>query len=320
MASDAEQQAAEAETTAAFDAARDAGASGQDVAISRILPDAGRWAACARHVLQLDLGDDPEKASALAYSDFGGGEGDWPVLSGYGTLIADMAQSLNIRLATPVYDIAEDGARVRVQTPAGDLRAKAVVVTVSTNVLSSGAIRFAPGPAADMAQMVTHLPCGAFEKVAYTVTHLPEALGDRQHLTVDPGDGAPAIDFKLMKGAPPMIVSTIAGTPARALMAMPRTGRIAFVRDRLCLALGSDVAKTITGAACTNWLHDPLILGCYSHATPGYGQTRRDMIAADTGRIGFAGEAFSPGHQATAHGAYLSGRHVAARLTGLISA
>lgn len=128
------------------------------------------------------------------------------------------------------------------------------------------------------------------------------------------GGGAPAIDFKVMDGAPPMIVATIAGGPARALMALPEAARIAFVQERLCRALGADVAQSITGAACTNWLHDPLIQGGYSHALPGHAQTRRDMIRADTGRIGFAGEAFSPNAQATAHGAYQSGRDVAARL------
>ena len=101
-----------------------------------------------------------------------------------------------------------------------------------------------------------------------------------------------------------MIIATIAGGPARELMKMIEEERIVFVQSRLSLALGPEVDALITGAACTNWLNDPLFLGSYSHAKPGFGQMRRDMIKEDTGRIGFAGEASSLHHQATAHGAF----------------
>jgi monoamine oxidase len=38
------------------------------------------------------------------------------------------------------------------------------------------------------------------------------------------------------------------------------------------------------------------------------------MIAADTGNVAFAGEAFSLNGQTSAHGAYQSGRDVASRM------
>ena len=306
--------ASEAAIAAAFDAVYAAGATGRDVPITDVLPALGPWDRCARHVLQLEIGDDPEVASTDGYSNYNDTGEDWPVLSGYGTLIARMAEGLDIRLGARVHGLGEAEGGVRVETSMGEMQAKAAIVTVSTNVLSSGAIRFAPGPAADFAAQAVYLPCGAFEKVAFTLTRLPPVLGDRRHLMVNPPDEAPALDFKVLDGAPPMIIATIAGHPARALMDMPEAERIVFVQSRLCLALGADVADLITGAACINWLHDPLILGSYSHAAPGYGQLRRNMIAADTGPIGFAGEAFSQNHQATAHGAYQSGRDVAARL------
>jgi monoamine oxidase len=43
------------------------------------------------------------------------------------------------------------------------------------------------------------------------------------------------------------------------------------------------------------------------------------MIEADTGRVAFAGEAFSMDWQATAHGAYESGREVARRMAKQVS-
>jgi monoamine oxidase len=68
----------------------------------------------------------------------------------------------------------------------------------------------------------------------------------------------------------------------------------------------------------TSWQTNPLVQGGYSFTRPGHGEMRRKMMAADTGNIAFAGEAFSRGWYATAHGAYQSGRDAASRLAGLV--
>ena len=315
MVGDSDIAASENAVSTAFEAVYNAGQTGIDVAIAEVLPEPSRWDRCARHVLQLEVGDDPELASTAAYSDYSDTEEDWPVLSGYGALIERMAEGLDIRLDTPVRYLAETATGICVTTPTGKFSAKAAIVTASTNVLASGAIQFAPGPAADFASKASHIPCGAFEKVAFTLSRLPEKLGGARHVILNPPDNAPAIDFKVKTGATPMVISTIAGGAARALMELTEDERIAFVQARLSLALGPEVDGLIMGAACTNWLNDPLFRGSYSHAKPGFGQMRRDMIQQDTGRIGFAGEAFSLHHQATAHGAYTSGRNIAKRLT-----
>ena len=314
IAEPADVTAAEEATEVAFEAVYNAGLASRDVAIADVLPKASSWARVARHTLQLEVEDDPELASTAAYSDYSDTEEDWPVLSGYGALIERMAEGLDIHLERPVTQLAETDESVRLSTPSGEISAKAVVVTVSTNVLTSGAIHFASERAADFAAKAAHLPCGAFEKVAFCLSRLPQTLGEATHIAVAPPDDGPVLDFKVKDGTPPMIIATIAGGPARALMQMSEAARIAVVQSRLRLALGSEVDALITGAASTNWLLDPLILGSYSHAEPGFGQMRRDMIAEDTGRIGFAGEAFSLHHQATAHGAFVSGRDIAKRL------
>ena len=93
----------------------------------------------------------------------------------------------------------------------------------------------------------------------------------------------------------------------------------AFARERLALVFGADVARSVRGAAVTGWHGDPFVQGSYSHAVPGAARIRHRMIEADTGTVAFAGEAFSMDYQATAHGAYLSGRSVARRMAKRIS-
>lgn len=177
--------ASEEATEAAFDAVYEAGAAGQDVPVTDVLPDLGRWSACAHHVLQLEIGDDPDLASAAGYSDYADTGEDWPVLIGYGDLITRMAAGLDIRLSTLVHRIAEHRAGLSVETASGSLSARAAIVTVSTNVLASGAITLPPGDARAFARKAALLPCGVFEKVAFTLTHLPPALGENRHVMVN---------------------------------------------------------------------------------------------------------------------------------------
>ena len=293
-------------------------ASGRDVPIPQVLPDAGRYAPTVKLILALMAGDDAEDVSASGYADYHDTDHNWPVLSGYGALVTAMSRGLNIRTGTPVTKIEQrtDGATLR--TPHGDLEAAGVIVTASTNVLSRGGIHFTDGPAAELAFALEAVPCGVYEKVAFAMDTLPEGLDGTRFLTVQmPGEEL-ATNFQIMQGEQaggiPMMLCHMAGAKAHALvMAGPRA-MADYARAALVTAFGSEAERHIIGTATTDWTSDPLILGSYSHARPGAAELRREMITRDTGRVAFAGEAFSLKWQATAHGAYSSGRHVAARM------
>jgi monoamine oxidase len=111
----------------------------------------------------------------------------------------------------------------------------------------------------------------------------------------------------------------MAGKKAHALVMAGPKAMTDYARAALIEVFGPGIETRITGTATTNWTNDPLVLGSYSHARPGSAEFRREMIARDTGRVAFAGEAFSPQWQATAHGAYDSGRRVAGLMAGKIS-
>ncbi len=79
-------------------------------------------------------------------------------------------QGLPIRLSTPVTTVDWSGRGVAVETPAGTLRARAAIITVSTSVLASGSIRFTPALPKRQAVAVAALSCGTYE---HLIVRLP---------------------------------------------------------------------------------------------------------------------------------------------------
>ncbi|WP_281966497.1 flavin monoamine oxidase family protein [Roseovarius nanhaiticus] len=293
--------------------------SGRDVPIPEVLPDAGRWSPTVKLILALMAGDDAEDVSASGYADYRDTDNNWPVLSGYGALISAMAGGLNIRTACPVRAIHQRTDGATVVTDDGDLEAAGVIVTASTNVLARGSIHFSEGAAADLAHALDRVPCGAYEKVAFAMEATPEELADTRFLTVQQPGNDMATNFQVMRGDAPMMLCHMAGAKAHALVMAGPEAMTDYARAALVQVFGAGIEKRITGTATTNWTNDPLVLGSYSHARPGSADFRREMIARDTGRVAFAGEAFSLHWQATAHGAYDSGRSTAARMALKIS-
>jgi monoamine oxidase len=68
------------------------------------------------------------------------------------------------------------------------------------------------------------------------------------------------------------------------------------------------------GAQVSRWRQDPFARGAYSFNAVGTSRKdRKALSGADwDGRLVFAGEATSPDHPATVHGALISGRRAAA--------
>ena len=63
---------------------------------------------------------------------------------GLGTLIAKLGEQVPLSLSTPANRIVWGSRDVSVETPAGKIAARAAVITVSSNVLAAGNIKFAP--------------------------------------------------------------------------------------------------------------------------------------------------------------------------------
>lgn len=262
-------------------------------------------------------------ADALSLRDWHRNRLDGPNLTVRGGLGAFVARRLaaEVELDTPVTVIAWDGAAgVRVETARGTIRAAACIVTVSTGVLASGAIRFSPALPAAVQAAIAGLPMGLLSKVT-----LPASGQDRLGLPADTGlvrqmgEGHANMAFIAWPEGAGHMIGFIGGRAAWALAGDPAAAE-ACARAELRAMLGSTAARLADGAVVTGWATDPFALGAYAYAPPGQAGMRGVLETAfPAERMLFAGEACrTDGLAGTVGGAFASGRDAAARLVQLL--
>ena len=117
-----------------------------DTSCASVLPkDLGDWAGAAEFVLGASFaGKDLKELSAIDKARAQDRNAAIACRQGLGTLITKLGEQAPVALSTPASRIAWSNRDVSVETPAGKIAARAAIITVSTNVLTSGAIKFAP--------------------------------------------------------------------------------------------------------------------------------------------------------------------------------
>ena len=238
----------------------------------------------------------------LAYDD-AASENNWRLPTGYGAFIADQAGGLAVALETHVTAITE-GDSVTLETSRGTIRAKAAIVTVSSDVLARGAIRFAPA-LDDHLHAASRLPLGLDNKVLLAMSEA-DAVPAESHL-LGQLDRAGTGSYYLRPFGRPVVEAFLGGTLARDLEAAGDAAAIDFVSTELRELLGAKFASSLTPLTVTRWGQEPTILGSYSHALPGHADARAVLARPPGPRLAFAGEACSAEDYSTAHGAWESG-------------
>ncbi|WP_029058940.1 flavin monoamine oxidase family protein [Stappia stellulata] len=294
---------------AAFAAADGAGEAGRDVDAQSVCDTAGPWWPLARHWMTLLSALPPEEISTLdlaAYADTGE---NWPVVSGYGALIASAGAQVPVHLGVEVRAIDRSTSPIRVETSRGTLRARSVILTVSTNVLASGAIRFVPALPDAVTDAAANCPTGVAEKVAFLLDAPIPDFADTSYIdTLDLDDRTRApINFVVNHFAQPVIVGQLCGETARKLEADGEPAMVDFGLAALKDVFGSAIATRIRRATATHWTSDPHIRGAYSCARPGHAGARATLRVPIDGGVFLAGEAVSEHAFSTAHGARRSG-------------
>lgn len=228
---------------------------------------------------------------------------DWRVAQGYGALVASHAAGLPMALATPVTAVDASAKQLRIETPRGAITANAAIVTVSTNVLATGAIEL-PGHDAIL-HAASELPLGLADKLFFSLDG-GEEIDANAHLLGNPRSAATGT-YTLRALGRPVVECMLGGEGARALEKVGLDGAAAFALDELTGLLGSDGRKRLRFVAGSAWGRADHILGGYSHALPGKADARRVLATPIDLRIRFAGEACSTGEFSTVHGAHNTG-------------
>ncbi|MCI4677587.1 FAD-dependent oxidoreductase [Rhodoblastus acidophilus] len=302
----ASEQAAASEAFANWSQKLRANPPASDCAADALAPE-GAWNAFIRANVSYISGMAPERISAADYATYeiaSTGE-NWRAPSGYGALIAGAAPpGADIRLSTPVRSIGLGAPGVTLATPRGDLRARAVIITVSTAVLASGALVM-PAELEPWRVAASLLPLGRNEKVFLEIVGR-SPFAPETHVFGDPRDAA--MGSYLIQPHGLNFIECFLGGVGAALLAEegPQAG---FVRaaDQLAGLFGADVRKRLLPLAATGWSAERYIGGAYSCAMPRHAAARQALARPFDNRIFFAGEAAHERDFTTAHGAYATG-------------
>jgi monoamine oxidase len=305
-ASEEEQRTRDERFEEFYDAVKAAGAAGYDVPIASVVDSVDPAYPLFQTVIHAEWGVSPDEASTLDAFCYRDTDENWPLKDGYGALVARHAEGIPVELSTPVWRIDWSGPRVKVTTPDGTVEAGAVVVTVSTNVLTAELIGFEPALPDWKLESAAAVPLGRANKVAIGIEG--RRLGVEDHTTiVAPVDGRGLMNFQLRPFGCDMANGYLAGPLCRELEEAGEAELLATSLDALAGALGSSVTKHVTVAACSRWGAEPFILGAYAAAKPGQAHRRADLGKPLDDRVFFAGEATSPEFFSTCHGAHLTG-------------
>jgi len=295
-----------------FDKIAQIGDGDHDCPVSELFPFRGQWHDFFEANFVAKQGILPAQSSALDFARYVWEGDDWPVLDGFGALIARHAQGIKVDLETPATCIAW-GCKtgVAVETPRGTIEARTAIVTVSTGVLAAEVIRFTPSLPDWKQQAVADLPLGSCNKVALGFTRNP--FGDLDTVMLMPDLGPDqSVEFVVREGGRNIVTTMLNGPFAKALAAEGARATADYALTQLAAIFGNDVKACVTDRLVfADWDHDPWIAGCYAGARIGCFSARTELARPIESRLYFSGEATHDRYMGDVHGAHLSGEAAA---------
>jgi monoamine oxidase len=282
-----------------------------DTACASALPkDAGDWSGTVEFLLGASAaGKDLKELSAYDKVRAQDRSAALACRQGLGTLIAKLGEGLPVSLATPATRIVWSGRDVGVDTPAGKIAARAAILTVSSNVLTAGGIKFAPDLPKRTLDAASKLALGSYDHIALALPGNPLGLARDDVVIEQSKDMRTALMIANIGGSSLCVVD-VAGSFGRELSAQGEAAMVAFAVDWLTRLFGSDVAKAVKKSAATRWNATPLVSGAMSAASPGAQPSRR-ILMEPVGNLFVAGEAAHETLWGTVDGAWESGERAA---------
>ena len=282
-----------------------------DVSCASALPkDLGDWSATAEFVLGASAyGKDLKDLSAMDKARALDRSAMLACRQGLGTLITKVGETLPVSLSTPATRINWSNRDVAVETPSGKIAARAAIITVSSNVLASGAIKFAPDFPKRQLDAAAKLSLGSFDHIALQMPGNPMGLA-RDEMVIEQSNSMRTAMMLANVGGSSLCVIDVAGGFGSDLSAQGEQAMTAFAREWLTKLFGSETAAAVKKTSVTRWNAAPYVLGAMSAAAPG-AQPSRKILAEPVGSVFLAGEATHETLWGTVDGAWESGERAA---------
>ena len=289
----------------------DASRGKADLSCASVLPkDLGAWAATAEFVLGANAaGKDLRDISVMDKVRAQDRNAAIGCRQGLGVLIAKLGEQVPLALSMPASQIIWSGRDVAVETPAGKIAARAAVVTVSSNVLAAGNIKFTPEIPKRQLDAAAKLGLGSYDRIILQLQGNPLGLA-RDDVVIEQSNSTRTALLSANIGGSSLCAIDVAGSFGRDLSGQGDKVMVAFAVEWLTKLFGSEVAVAVKKSSATRWNTAPFTLGAMSVAAPG-GQPSRKILTEPMGNVFLAGEATHETLWGTVDGAWESGERAA---------
>ena len=260
----------------------------------------------AAHAYWLSLmhSNDPDQVCFEDMLNYQDTEEDWPLLEGYGALIARQGEACPVSLNTSVRCVDWQGKKIRIDTNKGTMTADKVIITVSTGVLNSGDIQFVPKLPESKREAIDALPMGNYNNLFFALDDFDSDLPS----SVFYQNSGQTLAINIQPFSQSYLFACVAGRFAWWLEKQGSEATEYYLKQALADIFGSEFTSRLSHFKTSAWGFDPWVKGAYSSAAPGKFDARRMLAQPINEQIYFAGEATSTDALNTAHGAYLSGK------------
>jgi monoamine oxidase len=289
----------------------DASRGRADQSCASVLPkDLGDWAWTTEFVLGANgTGKDLKDVSVSEKARAQDRSAAIGCRQGLGVLIARLAEQIPLSLSAPAKQISWSNRDVAVETSAGRIAARAAIITVSSNVLAAGNIKFTPEIPRRQLEAAARLTLGSYDRIALQLPGNPLGL-TRDDTIIEQSNSTRTALLSANIAGSPLCVIDVAGSFGRDLSAQGEKAMLAFAVEWLGKLFGNDIASAIKKSSATRWNAAPFVLGAMSVAPPG-AQPMRKTLTEPFGNVFLAGEATHESLWGTVDGAWESGERAA---------
>jgi monoamine oxidase len=228
---------------------------------------------------------------------------------GFGNLLAGLGQGLNVQFSTPAKTL-DNRNGISVETAKGTIKADVAIVTVPTNVVASGGLRFTPELGHQQIDAFGRMSLGSYDHIALELLGNPLGLDNDDLVFEKSSDTHTAALLANISGSS-LCTIDVAGAFGRELAAQGEAAMIDFATNWLAGLYGAEVKKAIGRKHATRWNSEPYALGAWSAAVPGSQFARRQLMQRIADDVWYAGEAAHETLWGTVGGAWESGERAA---------
>lgn len=279
---------------------------GRDISMADATERDNRWTEVFDYWTTIGNAVDSDQVSVMDMFHYNDTDENWPLKEGFGALIARFGADVPVTLNCAVQRIEWGGAEAVLHSKKGPIRARRVIVTVSTGILGAGDIRFDPALPNWKLAAIEGLPLGTHNRIGLMLDRDPFGP-DFPKGTLLLEEGSEPMGFGIRPFGQDWVVGYTGGRFALWLERAGQAAAVDLAKEKLAKAFGNDIKKYVTRSIVTAWAGDPWVKGSYSAALPGQGHQRPEIARPIEDRLFFAGEATSTEFHATAHGAYITG-------------